>query len=116
FVLRQPVGQAIVDRLPVTLQLAVLAAALSLLLAVPLGMLSATRRGSWLDLLSGALASLGASMPAFWLGVLLILLMAVQLRVLPPYGYVRPTDDLLGSLKSLILPAITLAAGYTAVL
>src|SRR5436189_9317 len=89
-----------------------------LVLALPvlLGILSAIHRGSWLDLLSGALAALGASMPAFWLGVLLILVLAVQHRLLPPYGFVRPTDDLIGNLKSLILPSITLAAGYTALL
>jgi peptide/nickel transport system permease protein len=116
FYLRQQVGQVILDRLPVTLQLAAMAVVLSLLLALPLGILSATRRGSWLDLLSGTLAAIGSSMPAFWLGVLLILVLAVQYRLLPPYGYVRPTDDLLGNLKSLILPSITLAAGYTAVL
>ena len=116
FYLRQQVGQVILDRLPVTLQLAAMAVVLSLLLALPLGILSATRRGSWLDLLSSTLAAIGSSMPAFWLGVLLILVLAVQYRLLPPYGYVRPTDDLLGNLKSLILPSITLAAGYTAVL
>jgi len=116
FRMRQPVAQAIVERVPVTAQLALLAVAISLLVAVPLGALSATRRGSWLDLLSSTIAALGASMPAFWLGVLLILVVAVQLRWLPPYGYVRPTDDLPGNLKAMILPAITLAAGYTAIL
>jgi peptide/nickel transport system permease protein len=116
YVLRQQVSQAIANRLPVTLQLTVISVLLSLIIAIPLGIVSATRRGSWLDLLSGGLAALGSSMPAFWLGVLLILVFAVHYRLLPPYGYVRPTDDLLGSLKSLLMPSITLAVGYTAVL
>ena len=116
FHLRQQVAQAIADRLPVTVELAVLAVLLALLVAFPLGILSAVRRGSWLDLCASSMAAVGASMPAFWLGVLLILAFAVQLRLLPPYGYVRPADDLLGNLKAMILPALTLAAGYTAVL
>ena len=77
---------------------------------------SSTRRGSWLDLLSSGLAALGFSMPAFWLGVLLILVFAVNYRLLPPYGYVRATGDLVGNLKSLLMPSITVAVGYTSVL
>jgi peptide/nickel transport system permease protein len=116
YVLRQQVGQAIASRLLVTLELTFISVVLSLAIAVPLGIISATRRGSWLDLLSGGLAALGSSMPAFWLGVLLILVFAVNYRLLPPSGYVRPTDDLIGNLKSLVLPSLTLAVGYTAVL
>jgi peptide/nickel transport system permease protein len=116
YVLRQQVGQAIVDRLPVTLELTLISVVLSLIIAIPLGILSATRRGSWLDLLSGGLAALGSSMPAFWLGVLLILVLAVNFRLLPPSGYVRLSDDVLGNLKSLLMPSITLAVGYTSVL
>jgi peptide/nickel transport system permease protein len=116
FHLRQQVADAILARLPVTLQLSAMAIVISLLLAIPLGILSATRRGSWLDLLASAASALGASMPAFWLGVLLILLVAVHWRLLPASGYVRPTDDLAGNLKSMLLPAITLSAGYMAVL
>ena len=55
-------------------------------------------------------------MPAFWLGVLLILVFAVNYRLLPPYGYVRATGDLVGNLKSLLMPSITVAVGYTSVL
>jgi peptide/nickel transport system permease protein len=116
YYLRQQVSQAIADRLPVTIQLSTLAVLISLSIAVPLGIVSATHRGSWLDLLSGGLAAIGSSMPAFWLGVLLILVFAVHYRFLPPYGYVRPTDDLLGNLRSLLLPSITLSVGYMAVL
>jgi peptide/nickel transport system permease protein len=116
FHLRQPVAQAIADRLPVTIELAFIAILLSLVVAFPLGIISATRRGSWLDLLASAASALGASMPSFWLGVLLILVFAVQLRVFPPYGYVRPGADLLGNLQSMVLPALTLAAGYAAIL
>jgi len=114
--LRMPVAKAIGDRLPVTIQLAVISVVLSLLIAIPLGILSATHRGSWLDLLSGALAALGSSMPAFWLGVLLILVLAVQLHWLPPYGFVPFSQDPWGWAKSLLMPSFTLAVGYTAIL
>jgi peptide/nickel transport system permease protein len=116
YVLRQQVGQAVGSRLLVTLELTAIAVVLSLLIALPLGILSATHRGSWLDLFSGGLAALGSSMPAFWLGILLILVFAVNFRLLPPSGFVRPSDDLLGNLTSLLMPSITLAIGYTSVL
>jgi len=114
--LRMPVAKAIGDKLPVTIQLTVVSVVLSLLIALPLGILSATHRGSWLDLLSGALGALGSSMPAFWLGVLLILFLAVYLRWLPPYGWVPFSQDPSGWAKSLVMPSMTLAIGYTAVL
>jgi peptide/nickel transport system permease protein len=84
--------------------------------AFPLGILAATHRGSWLDLLSSTGSALGASMPAFWLAVLLVLLFSVQLRVLPAFGFVTLTSDPVGNIKSLLLPAATLAAGYAAIL
>ncbi|MCC6175743.1 MAG: ABC transporter permease [Chloroflexi bacterium] len=114
--LRMPVARAIGERLPVTLQLTAVSVLLSLLIAIPLGMLSATHRGSWLDLLSGALAALGSSMPAFWLGVLMILVLAVYLKWLPPSGFVPFAQDPWGWAKSLLMPSITLGVGYTAVL
>ena len=114
--LRESVGQLLTERLPVTIELALLAVVVSLVVAFPLGILSATHRGSWLDLLSSAGAAFGASMPAFWLGVLLVLFFSVQLRWLPAFGFVSLATDPLGNLKSLILPAITLSAGYAAVL
>ncbi len=114
--LRESVGDIIAQRIPVTFELAAISVVLSLVLSFPLGILSATRRGSWLDLLSSAASALGASMPAFWLGVVLVLVFAVQMRVLPPYGFTRLDADPVGNLKAMILPSITLAAGYAAIL
>jgi peptide/nickel transport system permease protein len=114
--MRQAVSSAIIDRLPVTIQLCVMTVLLSLLIAIPLGVLAAIRRGSWLDLATGAGSAFGASMPSFWLGILLILVFAVHLKWLPAYGYVSPTEDLVGNLKTLLLPSIALATSYTAVL
>ncbi|MFN8525887.1 MAG: ABC transporter permease [Chloroflexota bacterium] len=114
--LRQQVAQAIGPRIAVTLQLALMAVLLSLIVAIPLGIVSAVHRGSWLDLAASSFGALGASMPAFWLGVLLILFAAVYLRLLPASGYVRVQEDVLGNLRSMLLPAITLSVGYAAVL
>jgi peptide/nickel transport system permease protein len=113
---RESVGQLVSERLPVTIELALLSVMLSLAVAFPLGILAATHRGSWLDLLSSTGSALGASMPAFWLAVLLVLLFSVQLRVLPAFGFVTLTSDPVGNIKSLLLPAATLAAGYAAIL
>jgi peptide/nickel transport system permease protein len=116
FHLRESVGELLVQRLPVTAELALLSVVLSLVVSFPLGILAATRRGSWLDLLASTGSALGASMPAFWLAVLLVLLFSVQLRVLPAFGFVSLTSDPGGNIKSLLLPALTLAAGYAAIL
>lgn len=114
--LRESVGDVLAQRIPITFELALISVVLSVVISFPLGILSATRRGSWLDLLSSIGSALGASMPAFWLGVILVLVFAVQMRVLPPYGFTRLDADPAGNLKSMILPAITLSAGYAAIL
>lgn len=113
---RQSVANSIFERLPVTIQLCAMTVLISMIFAIPLGVYAAIRRGSWIDLVTGAGSALGASMPSFWLGILLILVFAVNLKWLPAYGYVKPTDDLVGNLKSLLLPSIALATSYTAVL
>ena len=116
FATRQPVVRAIGERFPATLQLTAMALLLALLIAVPLGTAAAVFRGTWVDYLNQVLAMLGGSMPAFWVGILLILLFALQLGWLPPSGYVEPRADPLANLKHLILPAFTLSAGYAAVI
>jgi peptide/nickel transport system permease protein len=89
---------------------------IALLIAVPLGTAAAVFRASWVDYLNQVLAMLGGSMPAFWVGILLILLFALQLGWLPPSGYVDFRTDPLANLKHLILPAFTLSTGYAAVI
>ena len=96
----------ILERLPATIQLGVAAFVLSLIVGVPLGILSAVKRGSLLDQFSRVIALIGQSAPPFWLGIMLMFFFAVQLDWLPPFGREGP--------KSVILPAITLGWFYAA--
>ncbi|MCC6309397.1 MAG: ABC transporter permease [Trueperaceae bacterium] len=98
----QPAIGLVLERFPYTIQLAAAALLLALLVAVPLGILSAVFRNSFLDRLAIGTSLVGQSVPGFWLGLLLILLFSVTLRLLPTGGS--------GSLKHLILPAVTLAS------
>jgi peptide/nickel transport system permease protein len=113
--LHQPVLQAILQRLPVTIELGVAALLFSLVLAVPLGMTAATRRGSRMDWLLNVSSLLGTTIPPFVLGLLLILVFAVVLRIFPPGGYVPFAEDPLENLRDLILPMIALGSASVAV-
>jgi peptide/nickel transport system permease protein len=106
---KQPVSKEIFSRFPATLQLTVSSMLFVLFLAIPLGIISAVKRGSWVDNLCMGAALLGVSMPGFWFGIMLMLLFSLQLGWLPTGGR---GDGTLGSmLKSLILPSITLGTG-----
>jgi ABC-type dipeptide/oligopeptide/nickel transport system permease component len=98
---RQPAMDLVLERLPATIELAVAAMTVALLVAVPLGISAAIRRGTLVDRACMLVTLLGMSIPLFWLGISLILLLAVKLRWLPAAGR--------GTLDQLILPAITLA-------
>jgi len=104
----QPVTEALLDRLPVTIQLGMAAWGFALVLAIPLGMIAAISRDTWRDQAATALALGGVAMPSFWMGLMLILLFAVWLRLLPPSGFVHIWDDPIAGAKHLILPGITL--------
>ena len=106
----QPVAEAIGQRLPITIELAVLAMVVALLVAIPAGLIAATRRNSLADVSATVLTLLGISMPNFLLAVLLVYLFSLQLRWLPPIGYVSPLLDPVANLKGMIMPAITLGA------
>jgi peptide/nickel transport system permease protein len=105
-----PAWQIIRPRLPVTLELAVLALAFSVLLGVPTGVISAIRQDRPLDYLLRVLSLAGLSMPSFWLGMLVILLLVRSLGWIPSMTYVSPFDDLGANLFQFLLPA--LAVGY----
>lgn len=92
----------VLERLPATLTLAVTSVIIAVAVAVPLGMISATRRGTVLDDLATSISLLSISTPHFWLGIMLILLFADRLRWLPPSGK--------GDLSCLVMPAVTMAA------
>ena len=98
---RQPAFELIAERVPATLELALVALLISVILALPLGILSASRRGSAYDYGGMLLALFGQAMPVFWLGLMLILIFGVHLHWLPVSGR--------GGFERLILPAITLA-------
>ena len=109
---RTPVIDLVMQRLPATLSLSVAAFLLTIGVAVPLGIYSAYYRGRTLDRVTRLFAAAGQSVPEFWVGILLIIVFAVQLRVLPSGGY--------GSFEQFILPTITLSfvgiAGLTRLL
>ena len=112
--IREPVGPMILQKLPVTLHLAMLAMAISLAIGIPAGIISAVRKGSVWDYSANAVALSGISIPNFWLGIMLILFFAVRLEWLPAGGYVSPFDDPIDSLRHLIMPAIVLGSALAA--
>jgi peptide/nickel transport system permease protein len=132
----RPVAALIGDALPATIELTAATVVVAVVIAVPLGLLSALRPRSWIDRAVLSTSLLGASMPAFWFGLLLILFFAVNARVLPTSGQIDPTigvppvtgfllvDSLLAHnaaavasvLRHLVLPALTLGTVFAAVL
>ena len=113
---QQPVLQLIVQKLPVTIELAVLAMAIALVIGIPAGIVSAVGRGGFWDYLANVFALWGLSTPNFWLGILLIMLFSVHLGWLPASGYVSPFEDLGANLKAMIMPAFVLGNAIAAVL
>lgn len=136
YVLKRPVTDLIAERLPATIELAVGALFFSLIIAIPIGVISAVRQNSWLDRLSMSGAFVGISMPGFWLGIILILIFSVQLHWLPVQGRIARSaglvevtgffvlDSLLtgnfaalsSSILHLVLPSVTLGAPVAAVI
>ncbi len=114
---KQKVSEAIIERLPATFELGVAALTISITLALVVGILSAVKRNSVVDLLSSSVTLMGVSFPSFFLGIVLILLFAYVIpgRIFPPGGYVPLTTDVGENLRRLVLPAATLATGSLAV-
>ena len=113
---QEPVIENVGRRIKPSLQLAGLAMAISLLVATPIGILSAARRNSTLDRFGTSFALFGICMPNFLIALLLIFLFGVTLRWLPISGYVDPMEELWDGLRSLALPAITLGLALAAVI
>ncbi len=112
----EPIGRMILDRLPVTLELTLAATLAAALIGVPLGLLGGGRRGGAADRASLAVGLVGVSVPDFWLGIMLILLVSLGTGLLPSSGFVSFADSPAENLAHLILPALTLAASRAAVL
>jgi peptide/nickel transport system permease protein len=113
---RQPVAHLIAQKLPVTAQLGVMAFVIAILIGVPTGVLAAVKRNGPLDYVANAIGLAGLSMPTFWLGIMLILLVSVDLGWLPPSGYVPLTEDVRQSLATTIMPAFVLGNAIAAIL
>lgn len=111
---REPVLTAIGEHLPRTLYLTLAAMAVSLIVAVPAGIIAALRRNSILDTAATVTAIVGVAIPNFWLGVMGILLFSVVLQWLPVSGYVSLLEDPWASLQHMVLPAITLGTAIAA--
>jgi len=112
----QPVTTLLASKLPVTIELAVLALVIALLIGIPTGVISAVRKGTAVDYGANVFALSGISIPHFWLGILLIMIFAVKLQWLPASGFVPLGENLGQNLKTLILPAFVLGAGLSGVL
>jgi peptide/nickel transport system permease protein len=113
---RQSVAKMVVSKLPITIELAVLSVLVALAIAIPAGIVAAVRRNTAWDLLASGVSLAGVSVPNFWLGIMLILLVSVRLGWLPASGYVSPLEDLVGNLLRMLMPALVLGTGLAAVL
>jgi peptide/nickel transport system permease protein len=98
----------------VTIQLAVASMIVAILIGLPAGVIAAVRKGTTVDYAASAVALSGLSIPNFWLGIMLILLFAVELKWLPASGYVPFFSDPFGALETLLLPAFVLGSGLAA--
>ncbi|MGF6233114.1 peptide/nickel transport system permease protein [Inquilinus ginsengisoli] len=111
-----PVTELIAQKLPVTIQLAAMAMVFALLIGIPAGILAAVYKGTAVDYGANIFALSGLSIPNFWLGIMLILLVSVEWRLLPASGYVSPSQDLWLSLKTMLMPSFVLGNALAATL
>jgi peptide/nickel transport system permease protein len=114
--IQEPVLGLIIQKLPVTLELAAIAMLIALVIGIPMGIISAVGKDTAWDYLANIIALWGLSTPNFWLGILMILLFSVQLGWLPASGYVSPFEDLRANLAAMIMPAFVLGNAIAAVL
>lgn len=112
----QPVLELIGEKLPVTIQLAVMAMVIAMIIGIPAGILSAVRKGTAVDYTANIIALSGLSIPNFWLGIMLIMLVSVHLGWLPASGYESPFVDPIRSLETMIMPAFVLGTALAATL
>ena len=114
--IQEPVLGLIIQKLPVTLELAAMAMLIALAIGIPAGIVSAIGKDTAWDYAANVIALWGLSTPNFWLGILMILLFSVQLGWLPASGYVSPFEDLKANLEAMIMPAFVLGNAIAAVL
>lgn len=109
-----PVTELIAQRIPATLELALAAALIAVVISFPLGIFAALKPGSMIDFVSTLFASLSFAVPSFWLAILLILLFSLQFKLLPPSGRPEFGEQPVEHLRALIMPAFTLGLGIAA--
>jgi peptide/nickel transport system permease protein len=114
--INKPVLDLVLEKLPVTAELAGMAILVALLIGIPAGVISAVKNGTFIDYGANVFALWGLSTPNFWLGFLLILLFSVDLGILPASGFVPPGEDLGKNLATLVMPAFVLGNAIAAVM
>ncbi|GEO36264.1 peptide/nickel transport system permease protein [Skermanella aerolata] len=113
---QMPVTELILTKLPVTLQLGIMAMIIALAIGIPAGIISAVRKGSAWDVGANVVALSGISIPNFWLGIMLIMLVSVQWGLLPASGYTSPLEDPVRNIQTMIMPAFVLGTGIAAIM
>jgi peptide/nickel transport system permease protein len=113
---RTAVTSMIAGKLPITIELTCLSLLVALSIAVPAGVLAAVRRNTVWDVLASGMSLCGVSIPNFWLGIMLILLVSVRFGWLPASGFVPFVEDPVGNLQRMVMPALVLGTGLAAVL
>lgn len=112
----QPVTELIGQKLPVTIQLALMSLIFAVFIGIPAGIMSAYRKGTVTDYIANIVALSGLSIPNFWLGIMLILLVSVKWQLLPASGYVPLSEDFWLSIKTMLMPAFVLGTALAATL
>ena len=113
---REPVVKTVALKLPITMLLTCFSLLIAIAIAIPAGVFSAIRRNTVWDLAANAVSLCGVSIPSFWLGIMLILFLSVRLHLLPASGFVPFSQDPLGNLQRMLMPAFVLGAALAAVL
>jgi peptide/nickel transport system permease protein len=113
---RTPVAGTVAIKLPITIELSCLSLLVAVAIAIPAGVIAAVRRNTAWDLLASGVSLCGVSIPNFWLGIMLILLVSVRLGWLPASGFVPLAEDPIANLKRMLMPALVLGTGLAAVL
>ncbi len=112
----QPVTELMAQKLPVTIQLAVMSMIFALVIGIPAGILSAVKKGTTTDYVANVVALSGLSIPNFWLGIMLILLVSVKWQLLPASGYVPLSEDFGQSIRTMLMPSFVLGTALAATL
>jgi peptide/nickel transport system permease protein len=113
---RLPIGKMLVEKLPVTIELAILSMLVALVIGLPIGVFAALWRGTPLDYGASMFGLAGLSIPHFWLGIMLILLFSVNLGWLPAGGFVPPSESIGRNLLAMLMPALVLGTGTAAIM